>query len=248
MPSTIFWNNTSKGRDRVSSQSLVEALSSAGGPLCDDCLHVAAGYSSRQAARGAALRLEKDGVLHRGQGRCSACGGLKIVSTPSGLPWTVRQQSTAQTTPVPATTPPRRAALVAAEEQPWYWEGNVQSVVVDHLASRGWRIRRVANTATNEAGIDIVGEREGGELWVTVKGYPVATTKTNAPTQARHWFCGAVFDAVLYRGEREDVDIAIALPDGFVTYSRLASRVTWLKEKLPFRFLWLSENGGVRED
>jgi hypothetical protein len=149
---------------------------------------------------------------------------------------------------VPEPLPPQRTPAVAGDGRSWYWEGTVQSTLVGHLASEGYRIKQVANTATKAAGVDIVAERSGRELWVTVKGYPVATSKTNAPVQARHWFSGAIFDAVLYRGERRDVDIVVGLPDGFATYQKLALRIGWLKEEMPFRFAWVSEAGKVREE
>jgi HJR/Mrr/RecB family endonuclease len=40
-------------------------------------------------------------------------------------------------------------------------------------------IRSVANTASHQQGIDIVAEKDGKLLWVTVKGYPQGTDKTN---------------------------------------------------------------------
>lgn len=38
--------------------------------------------------------------------------------------------------------------------QSWYWEGNVQSKVVTHLALNGFSIRSVADTSTKVAGKD----------------------------------------------------------------------------------------------
>ena len=67
----------------------------------------------------------------------------------------------------------------------------------------------------------IIAERSGQELWVSVKGYPRGTEKTNPTVQARHWFQGAVFDIVLYRGEDTQVALAIALPD-YRRYRKLA--------------------------
>jgi Holliday junction resolvase len=62
------------------------------------------------------------------------------------------------------------------EIEPWFWEGNVQAAVVSDLAANGWRIRRVANTATSEHGVDIEADRSGERLLIEVKGYPGATT------------------------------------------------------------------------
>lgn len=39
-------------------------------------------------------------------------------------------------------------------------------MVVSHLAAVGWRIRRVANTATSEPGVDIEADRQGERVVV----------------------------------------------------------------------------------
>jgi hypothetical protein len=124
----------------------------------------------------------------------------------------------------------------------------VQSRLVSWLASRGYSIRSVADTAAREAGKDIVAASpDGEELWVSVKGYPQALqSTTSAPTQARHWFASAVFDLVLYASERDDVRVVLGLPDGFQTYRALAARIQRLRDKMGFQIAWVSEAGGVR--
>lgn len=79
-----------------------------------------------------------------------------------------------------------------------------------------------------------------------MKGYPRGTQKTNPSTQARHWFWHAVFDLVRYRDESNAANLALGLPDGYVTYKNLTDRVTWLRSNLPFRIYWVSESGEVR--
>lgn len=135
--------------------------------------------------------------------------------------------------------PPNREPSEPTAEPPWHWEGNVQAAIVEELVTDGWTIVSLANTASKAPGKDIIAERAGRALWVSVKGYPVGTAKTNAPTQARHWFSHAVFDMVLYRGENSDVGLAIGLPD-FSTYRALAKRVAWLEKTTPFTYRWVS--------
>ncbi len=114
------------------------------------------------------------------------------------------------------------------------------------LAKKGWTIRSAADTAAKTAGKDIVAERNGRTLWISVKGYPRGTQKTNPPTQARHWFSHAVFDLVRYRDESHSAELALGLPDGFATYQNLAERVRWLRSHLPFTIYWVRQSGEVR--
>jgi hypothetical protein len=61
----------------------------------------------------------------------------------------------------------------------WFWEGNVQSKVVNFLIAKNCHILSVADTASHQRGIDIIAEQNGENLWVSVKGYPKGTDKTN---------------------------------------------------------------------
>ena len=38
--------------------------------------------------------------------------------------------------------------------QDWFWEGNVQSAVIQHLVTQGYKIMSVADTASHQAGKD----------------------------------------------------------------------------------------------
>ncbi len=124
--------------------------------------------------------------------------------------------------------------------KPWDWEGNVQLAVMALLTDEGWSIQGVANTATQEHGKDIRAQRNGFVLWVTVKGYPKGTEKTNPSTQARHWFSQAMFDVILWREESVSARIAVALPDK-VTYRNLAAKTTWFQKTAGLSFIWVSE-------
>ena len=123
----------------------------------------------------------------------------------------------------------------------------MQGRVIDHLRQSGFDILSATDTAARERGKDIVAAGPDGELWITVKGYPEPTKKTPPSTQAGHWFKQAVFDVLEYRGKREDVALAIALPD-FPRYRDLAKRIEWLREPLPFLYFWVDSEGGVSQD
>ena len=138
------------------------------------------------------------------------------------------------------------APASVAADRPWHWEGNVQLRLQRWLEQQGWSITQAVDTASKMQGVDLIGAREGRTLWVTVKGYPAPTARTNPCMQARHWFAGALMDVVLYRGKSPDVEIAIGLPDGYKTYRSLAARTQWLRASCPFLIFWASENGSVR--
>lgn len=213
------------------------ALMEGPSPMCDDCVAEVAGWASRQSAYSAGSSLAKDGGVLRAKGPCARCGRHKTVS------WV----GDARTIPVadaarPADDPGEPAVI----DRPWHWEGNVQAVLASYLATQGYQLRQVIDTASKLAGVDIIAERGTEILWVTVKGYPVGTARTNAGTQSRHWFSHALFDVVRYRTEQPDIDIGVGLPDGFTSYLKLAPKVAWLKETAPFRFFWVAEEGGVR--
>ena len=132
-------------------------------------------------------------------------------------------------------------------EQPWFWEGNVQSATVTYLVTRGHRIISCADTASKQQGKDIVAENDNGRLWVSVKGYPKGTARTQPSTQAGHWFKDGFFDIVAYRSEDPDVQLALALPD-FPRYRSLTEKVRWLMPVVPFHFVWVREDGSVEEE
>jgi hypothetical protein len=142
---------------------------------------------------------------------------------------------------------PRQSADTTVE-RPWFWEGNVQTAVAVFLRNEGWTVRRIVDTKSKEQGKDIVLENADDILWVTVKGFPARTPRTQPATQARHWFAAALFDIVSWRQEaRAQVGLAIALPD-FPTYRRLAQRTKWIQEVAPFDYLWVSRDGEVKRD
>jgi len=112
---------------------------------------------------------------------------------------------------------------VIPKSENWFWEGNVQSKDINFLVSQNYQIRSVASTASHQTGIDIIAEKDGKNLWVSVKGYPQGTERTNASTQSRHWFKQAIFDIIEYRERDKEAFLAMAFPD-FPSYRNLAKK------------------------
>jgi len=129
----------------------------------------------------------------------------------------------------------------------WYWEGNVQATVVGYLAGQGYSVMSVADTASRQRGKDIEAVKDGKPVWVSVKGYPRGTEKTNPTTQASHWFKQAVFDILEYRGEDSSAELGLALPD-FPRYRDLAARITWLQPLAKFTYYWVQDSGEVKAE
>lgn len=126
----------------------------------------------------------------------------------------------------------------------WFWEGNVQGKVIHYLSMQGYMIVSSADTASHQTGIDIKAKKDNQELWVTVKGYPHGTPKTNPSVQAGHWFKQAIFDIIEYRDIGKTLNLALALPD-FPRYHRLAERISWLKSAANYHYFWVDKLGNV---
>jgi hypothetical protein len=212
-------------------ERMIGALARAEGPICDDCVREPAGLSSRQQANQLGRALCVEGAIRRGQGSCSTCGKFKTVSVSCGgvLP-----------------EPPATSARTAGK--PWHWEGHVQAVLVSHLEREGWQITRTANTATKEGGVDVKAlDPSGCEWWFSVKGYPEGgpEKRTRPATQARHWFSHAMFDVVMYRTERDDVRLGVAVPGPYAIYEKLSVRSHWLQQAAPFTLFVVHQDGSL---
>lgn len=224
-----------------------DALSAASGPLCDDCLTTVIGWHNRQQANAVGTKLGYGGEVLRRRGTCAGCAGRKIVSE-------LRRERMEPTTEVVSVVPPEAPAASvtpdgqATGERAWYWEEQVQAAIVGHLSAAGWGVIQVIDTASKAQGADVIAQKDGKELWVTVKGHPEGTAAANPSMQGRHWFSHALLDVVRYRTRRPDVAIGMGLPDGFTTYLNLAPTVEWLRGAAPFVFYWVSEDGSVREE
>lgn len=186
----------------------------------DDELARVLNLSSRQQANSRCRELEKEGLVVRRQvdGRIhNFWVGNDEAALSSAQPNTVSYRSDRSMT------------------GHWFWEGNVQAKVISFLVAQGYQIRFAADTASRQQGIDIVAENERKALWVSVKGYPQGTVKTNPSVQAGHWFKHAVFDIVEYRGRDANVLLAIALPD-YPRYHSMAQKISWLRPVAEFSY------------
>lgn len=214
--------------------TILTFLGSATGPICDDCLSVRTRITPRQTINLNCRRLEEANQIARSEKlNCHYCSTLKICNVLAK-------------NAVVFSKPPVQVAKTDDPHELWHWEGNIQAALVSWLVEQGWSIRSAADTAAKTAGKDIIAVDDDRTLWISVKGYPRGTQKTNPSTQARHWFSHAVFDLVRYRDESDRAELALGLPDGFVTYQRLANHVTWLRSHLPFTIYWINEYGDVR--
>jgi hypothetical protein len=201
--------------------------------ICDDCLTDESGVHPRQTVYTICRTLSQESVIMRKHGKCDICCKSKTVSllfpNQSSKKEVVASFQAMNNEPIKTTD--------------WFWEGNVQAKVVGYLAKNAYEIRSVSDTVSRAPGKDIMAiTPAGNELWISVKGYP----EKSPNVQARHWFSQAVFDLVLYRGENPDVKLALAFPDGFVTYLNLLPRINWLKQTTPFQVFWVSADGNVR--
>lgn len=207
------------------------------GGIDDDDLAFSLGLKSRQQANTRCRELEREGFVKR-----------VVVNGKFHNFWmdTYYQKSPPQPSPkkIPQASPQQNQPTDAPKSSHWFWEGNVQSNLINLLVSQKYQIRSVADTASHQTGIDIIAEKDGKKLWVSVKGYPRGTEKTNASTQSRHWFTHAIFDIIEYRERDKEAFLAAAFPD-FPSYRNLAKKITWLKSAAKFVYIWVKEDGSV---
>jgi hypothetical protein len=217
--------------------TILTLLTDRGQPLCDACIRRATGITPHQTVNQNTRHLENLKRTRRVMGTCRDCGKSARCNV------LLEAGSTAQPTGPPPTPPQPEVSTI--DGRPWYWEGHVQATVVRWLEQQGWTVVQAADTAARTPGIDIVAKREPNKvLWTTVKGFP----ERSRHVQARHWFAGAIFDLVTYRDRDADPYLALALPDGFVTYRNLAGRIGWLKEAMRFSIFWVAQDGSVRSE
>lgn len=100
-------------------------------------------------------------------------------------------------------------------------------------------------TAARQQGIDIIAEKKGKKLWVSVKGYPNPTPRTNPSVQAGHWFKQAIFDMIDYRERDKNIMLALALPD-FPRYRKMAAKITWFQTAAKYSYFRVDETGKVK--
>lgn len=197
----------------------------------DDQLARNLNLSARQQANSRCRELEEEGLVQRRKVR-GKIHNFWIGGEGKGV--------TRSVTPVKAPALEQKAT----KKENWFWEGNVQAQVVSYLAGQGYQIMSVADTASRQRGKDIEAENNGKTVWISVKGYPEGTTKTQPSTQAGHWFKQAVFDILEYRGENTDVELGLAIPD-FPRYRNLADKIRWLQPVAEFTYYWVEDSGNV---
>ena len=182
----------------------------------------------------------------------------------AGLGYEVHGEIDSRTTPgigpspvgaIRAGAAPRLGREELSEE--WHTEANVQAVVVTNLASRGWRILSVANTATKEHGIDVIAVLGGQTTGVEVKGFPsrnyadpsrVGETKRTRPsTQAGHWYSQAILAAMRLRGKKPHWRSVIALPD-FPRYRDLYAETSGSLSAAEIEVWWVASDGSMNLD
>lgn len=145
-------------------------------------------------------------------------------------------------------------SVPATHHEEWFWEGNVQSMVVRHLASWGAALRSVADTASKARGTDVVAALDGQLLHIEVKGWPssiyadprrAAEVKRTQPTvQARHWYAEAVLSALRLRNKHPIDRVVIAFPD-FARYRNLAAETLATLAMVGIEIWFVSESGEV---
>lgn len=133
-------------------------------------------------------------------------------------------------------------------------EHPIQAKLLTPLVAQGYELLRVADTASREAGTDIVAWRDDRRLHVEVKGWPSQLYRdpakahlikpTSAATQARVWFNDAVVHALRLRDAHPDDDLAMALPDR-MTYRNLVSGISGSLARSAVSVLLVDQHGTV---
>jgi len=142
----------------------------------------------------------------------------------------------------------------ATHQEDWFWEGNVQSMVVRYLSSQGATLRSVVDTASKARGTDIVAVVDGRVLHIEVKGWPssgyadprrAGEVKRTQPTlQAKHWYAGAVLSALRLRDRHPQDRVVIAFPD-YARYRNLAAETAATLGAVGVEIWFVAESGEV---
>lgn len=142
------------------------------------------------------------------------------------------------------------------EPDAWFSERNVKAAVVRHLAGERWHIRRVADTASRERGVDVEADRDGVRMLVEVKGYPASTyargdragqpKSTPAPLQARAYFSHALLSGVLMRNDDAEARVVLTFPE-MDTYRHLGERAEGPLSQAGIEIWLVDESGSLRQ-
>ena len=138
-------------------------------------------------------------------------------------------------------------------QRDWFWEGNVQAMLVHHLEMSGWHLLSVSDTASKERGIDIHADRDAQILLFEVKGYPSTAysdpkraqekKKTSPTLQSGHWYAQAILKAMRMKSSLPSAQIIIGLPE-FKRYKDLFDETKSSLQLLGFQ-VWGVDKDGV---
>lgn len=126
----------------------------------------------------------------------------------------------------------------------WPAEAAVWEATRAHLEAAGFALSRSQTDA--RAHPDLAATQGHELLWVALRGYPPSQVPTSPAELARQWFGSALLQLVSLRTARPEVTLALALPDE-ETYRTLAAQTKWLRTSLPLTYLWIDQEGAVRE-
>ncbi|PKN99562.1 MAG: hypothetical protein CVU42_07565 [Chloroflexi bacterium HGW-Chloroflexi-4] len=216
-------------------ERIIDCLQSHPEGLNDDQLTELLNLSRRQTANSYCRRLEVEGHIRR-----DIVDGI-INNFLMDIPVEIHQQHNI--------TENENIDEMSVEEYQlqWYWEGNVQATLVKYLKSLNYNIVQEVDTRTHQRGVDVITEKGGQEMWITVKGYPRPKRRTNPRLQAAHWFASALYDIIKYREKDNSVQLAFALPD-FERYRNISKGISWFKKASGFTYFWVNNNGMVDEE
>lgn len=227
--------------------------------FCDDCLSSTLAIEPRQQVQQKTSRITRGAFFERRSGECEKCHRVKLVAS-YRVPTEVVEVSEGH-------AQPRSVSASAAEQssrshqseprdqtRPWYWEGNIVAALLPYLEGEGWKIVRVANTATKERGVDLEGTMDGRKLLVEVKGYPlkgysdprrVDEVKPTAQTlQAGHWYSQGVLSVMRLQTKHPDASVVLAFAD-FPRYRSLFEETRRGLDKMGISILFVREDGQV---
>jgi hypothetical protein len=105
------------------------------------------------------------------------CRTLHENAGEDALSGTATSAGTAPTTDREVPAPEESTELLSE----WHTEANVQASLVTALATNGWRIQSVANTAAKEHGIDVIASRDDQTVGIEVKGFPSRKLRGSSP-------------------------------------------------------------------
>ena len=165
--------------------------------------------------------------------------GQYVLASEAGRQTAVRHVRTDRPSTSSVTT--RAATPTEISGRPWSWEGNVQRVFADYLIAEGWDVTSTADTASRDAGPDVVAHRNGIDLIAEVKGYP-GSSRASVNTQARHYAAGALLTGLLAWGDHPQAQIGLVFPDA-KTYRSLLRRLRTPLERLKISVWIVHENG-----